>query len=133
MSELSRRIIAILAISALVAFGVFGFFFMLHNDNATMSTECPIGAVNPECPISLFAHLDAWRGIFFNATQIFLFFVAVNIFYLAIRKLSAGFTVLLAHKIRRWQSKKISELQLLYSILFSDGIINSKITPHIQY
>lgn len=133
MSSNLKKLITVAVLLTFIAVGAFGFMFMMHTDSSAMAESCPIGTAAADCPVSIFAHLDAWRGITFNFAQIFLVLASVSVLYVALHKRISHFRILLTHKIREKFSEKVSELQLLYSILFSDGIIQAKITPHIQY
>lgn len=123
-----------LTVTLLITFltvGAFGFMFMMHEGGVMESENCPIGTALAECPVSIFAHLNAWRGITFDFSQIIsLVALLVTAFIFAKR---VQIYILLEHKIRDWISKKISELQFLYSLLFSSGILHAKITPDITY
>lgn len=131
MNKSVKILFTTLIIATFVAVGVFGFMFMMHDNGAVMAENCPIGTSLPQCPVGIFAHLDAWKNIVFDLTQIVVLLAMPSFAIISVRKLKLR--TLLAHKIRDWTSRKTRELQLLYSILFSDGIIQAKITPDYTY
>lgn len=126
-SKLVYRLLGIVILSSFLMFGAFGFMIMLQPDgNMMANSDCPIGGVNPDCPVSLFTHIRAWRGITFNFSQIILILSINSIVYFYLI-FSRNPILLLLHKIRDWISKNISKIEILYSQLFSDGILNSKL------
>jgi len=128
-----KKLSTLAVLLTFLSVGAFGFMFMMHSNDAVPMETCEMGIINTNCPVSLFAHIEAWRGLAFNFAQIFLLFGTIVVLYLVLQKVSISPRTLVEHMVRERFSRMISRIQLLYSILFSNGIIHAKITPDDTY
>ena len=88
---------------------------------------CPIDAMSIDCAMNMHIQLAPLKEMTFSFAQILLVLGLVAAIVLSYKRNAYFSKNLLKHRIRDWISQQISALQLLYSILFSKGILNPKL------
>jgi len=77
--------------------------------------------------MNMHIQLAPLKEMTFSFAQILIVLRLLSIFVLFYKRKISFSVYLLKHRIRDWISERITQLQLLYSLLFSNGILNPKL------